>query len=121
MSRNNLTIGEVKELVNNFLNQSKPSGVNSIVGEKCIVRTYSAGVWFGTVKEKDGDEIYLTNARRINYFKTIKGISLSSVANNGVHSESRIAEPVDIVWLQPIELIACTTAAINSIEGHKSE
>ena len=126
MNINDITIGEAKQLVS-LLNNDAPSssqldkGLSGFIGEKCIIRTYSAGVWFGTVKEKSGNEIHLYNARRINYYKVIKGISLSSVANNGVHSESRIAEPVSAVWLQPIEIIPCATNAVNSIEGHESE
>ena len=29
----------------------------SLIGKKSIVRTYSAGVWFGTVDQKESDEI----------------------------------------------------------------
>lgn len=122
MNIDDLTIGQAKELSSLFgKSEAKSNGLNSLIGQKCIVRTFSAGVWFGTLKEKSSNEIYLENARRINYYKTVKGISLSSVANNGVHADSRIAEPTEIVWLQPIELIRCTEVAINSIEGHASE
>lgn len=121
MNIDDLTIGEAKQLAGIFSGEKEIFKSNSMVGRKCIIRTYSAGVWYGKVEEQSGNEIYLTYARRINFFKTIKGISLSSVANNGVHSDSKIAEPVDIIWLQPIEIIACTATAINSIEGHDHE
>lgn len=122
MSINDLTIGEVKELASFFGNKTTgQSGLDAMIGSKVIIRTYSAGVWYGVVDQKAGKEVIVKNARRINYFKVIKGISLSSVANNGVHADSRIAEPVKQVWLEAIELIPCTLDAINSIEGHDSE
>lgn len=110
-----LTTGEIKEELAALF------GLNSMIGLQVIVRTYSSGVWYGKVTQKAGKEIIVSNARRMNYFKTLKGISLSSVANNGVHRDSRIAEAVDSVWLEAIELIPCTKAAIESIERHVSE
>ncbi len=122
MSINDLTIGEAKELAALFGNTGREQvGLNSMIGSKVVVRTYSAGVWYGTIGQKSGKEVIVKNARRINYFKVVKGISLSSVANNGVHADSRIAEPVKQVWLEAVELIPCTLDAINSIEGHDSE
>ena len=119
---NDLTIGEAKELAVLFNNtESKQPGLNSMVGVKAIIRTYSAGVWYGEISQKSGKEVIVKNGRRMNYFKVIKGISLSSVANNGVHQDSRIAEAVDSVWLEAVELIPCRPAAITSIEGHASE
>ena len=121
---NNITLGELKTLQSLFNSQSNQTaeGINFAVGKKNIIRTYSAGVWFGLVTQKSGDEVIVSDARRLNYFKTKKGISLSSIANNGVHEDSRIAEPVkNPTWLKAIELIQCTEEAIISIEGHSCE
>lgn len=93
--------------------------INSrILGKKCIVRTYSAGVWFGEISEKDGNEVIVTNARRMWRWKTKKSISLSSVAIHGIdYPDSKICEPVPSVWLEAIEMIPCSEASIASIEG----
>jgi hypothetical protein len=123
MNIDDLTIGEAKQLAS-LLSGNTPTtgiGITSVIGKKAIIRTYSAGVWFGMVSEKSGDEIILSNAIRMNYFKTVSGISLSSVAVNGIHKDSRLAEPVGCVWLNPIEIIPCTDKAIISIESHKHE
>jgi hypothetical protein len=120
MNIDNLTIGQAKALAAMFGGKSEggSQGLTGMVGEKRLVRTYSAGVWFGLVAEKDGGEIILTNARRLWQWKAKAGISLSGVALSGVEeSGSRIAAPVAAVWLQPIELIACSGAAVESIEG----
>jgi ferredoxin-fold anticodon binding domain-containing protein len=91
---------------------------SSLIGKKVIIRTYSAGVHYGEIAEKEGNEVILKNSRRLWYWKTQnKGISLSEIANHGVHKESKVCEPVDLTWLQPVEIIICTKDAIKSIEG----
>lgn len=119
MNINDLTIGQLKEisvLINN--NQEKSSGLNCMIGKKVIIRTYSAGVWFGKLDQKDRNEVILSNARRMWTWWAKEGISLSSVAVNGIKKEkSKISEPVELVWLEAIEIIPCTENAINLIEA----
>lgn len=91
-----------------------------VLGKKCIIRTYSAGVWYGKVEIKEKGEIILKNARRLYYWKTNGGISLSEVSLTGLHSDSKVQAPVKNVWLQPIEIIPCTEDAIKSIEEKKN-
>lgn len=119
MNINDLTIGEAKELARLFSgNSSDNSGsLNSMIGKKCIIRTYSAGVHYGELVEKSGKEVILKNARRLWYWKTKGGISLSEVANSGVHKDSKICESVDSIWLDAIETIPCSQDAIKSIES----
>ena len=47
-----------------------------------LVRTYSAGVHFGTLASRDGREVVLTNARRL--YQWSGACSLSQVATEGV-------------------------------------
>ena len=120
---NSLTIGQAKELAALFGGaqpqpQPQHSSLNGMVGKKCIVRTYSAGVWFGEIAEKSGNEVIVKNARRMWKWWAAEGISLSSVALHGVkHDESKITEAVPAVWLEAIELIPASEKAIASIEG----
>ena len=89
-----------------------------MVGKKCIIRTYSAGVWFGEVVEKSGNEVIVKNARRMWQWWAAESISLSGVALYGIKPEkSKIAPAVESVWLEAIELIPATAKAIESIEG----
>jgi hypothetical protein len=84
----------------------------SLVGDYVIVRTYSAGVWAGVLREKVKNEVYLANARRLYRWSNIEGISLSGVSLNGLKTEeSQICAPVNIVWLEAIEIILCTDKA----------
>ena len=120
MSIENLTIKEAQELAALFGNQSTPKLDNFSVGKKVIIRTYSAGVWFGELSQKSGNEVILKNARRLWYWKAAKSISLSGVANFGIiEDDSKIAPKVESIWLEAIEIIPTTDKATDSIEGAK--
>ena len=118
MNIDNLTIGQAKELAALFSGaQPQQSGLNNMIGKKCVIRTYNAGVWFGEIAEKAGNEVIVKNARRMWRWWAAKGISLSSVALHGVkHDESKIVEAVPAVWLEAIELIPASDKAIVNIE-----
>ena len=114
MNTDNLTLDQVKELTSMFAGTVRHDGLNSMINTKCIIRTNSAGVWFGEIAEKSGDEVIIKDARRLWRWQTKQSISLSSVAKYGTeHKDSKIAPSVNSVWLKAIELIPCTTAAID--------
>ena len=119
MNLNDLTIGQAKELAKVFGNDNSNSvGLTAMIGKKCIIRTYSAGVWFGEIIEKAGMEVIVKDARRMYTWHTVKSISLSSVAIYGINqSKSKICQAVEFVNLEAIELIPCTEKAIESLEG----
>ena len=121
MNIDNLTYGDLKQIAKLFNSASiEEKTLNTFIGMKVIVRTYSAGVWFGTIKEKSKDEVIISNARRLWKWHAKEGISLSGVANFGIQDEeSRIEKAVASVWLQAIELIPCTSESIKSIEDAK--
>lgn len=92
--------------------------LNEQVGEKVIVRTYAAGVHFGTLAKKSGSEVILYDSRRLFKFKCPKSISLSDIALHGVvENESRITDVVPKLWLEAIEIISVTPMCIKSIEN----
>ena len=119
MNIDDLTLKQIKEisaLVGTKQNES--TGLNCMIGKKVIIRTYSAGVWFGELDQKDRNEVILKNARRMWRWWTKEGISLSGVAVHGINvDKSKIAEPVCMVWLEAIEIIQCSDAAIFNIES----
>lgn len=120
MNINDLTLGQLKE-INALVGSNKDqvsTGLNCMIGKKVIIRTYSAGVWFGTLEQKNGNEVIIRNARRMWRWWAKEGVSLSAVSVRGIkHEKSKIAESVDAVWLEAIEIIPCTESAIISIEG----
>lgn len=94
------------------------AGLQGMVGKKVIVRTYSAGVFYGTLKRKSGNEVILKDARRLWYWHAEKSISLSAVSLYGIkHDTSKIAAEVHEIWLEAIEIIPATEVAQKSIES----
>ncbi len=123
MKIEDLTIGQAKELAEMFSGIQKNSAnvlgsnTNRMIGQKVIIRTYSAGVWFGVLVEKDGREVILSNARRMYQWWCKEGISLSAVAIYGLNiSKSKIVEATPSVWLEAIEIIPCSEVAIKDLE-----
>lgn len=122
MNINDLTLGQCKELSTMFSTNTTvlptQDGLNGMIGEKVIIRTYSAGVWFGTLEQKAGNEVIITNARRMWRWWAAESISLSAVALHGIkHDKSKIVEAVPAVWLEAIEIIPCSDVAIKSLES----
>lgn len=119
MNIDDLTFGQIKEITSLLSagKEQKTKGLNCMIGEKVIIRTYSAGVWFGTLEQKDRNEVILRAARRMWSWWAKEGISLSSVSVHGIKQDkSKIAEVIDAVWLEAIEIIICTDVAVKSIE-----
>lgn len=86
--------------------------------QKFIVRSDKAGVFFGEIKERNGDEVTMTNVRRIWYWSG--AASLSQLAVDGVSKPKDCKFTVyvkEMIILGIIEIIPCTEEAIKSIEG----
>ena len=51
-----LTLGQIKEIQKigseKVSDSTSSNGLNEMIGKKCIVRTYVAGVWFGEIEQK---------------------------------------------------------------------
>lgn len=81
-----------------------------------LVRTYSAGVFAGTLKSLKGKEAVLTNARRIWFWAG--AASLSELAVKGTSKPAECKFPVEVpevLLTEAIEIIAVTPAARKSI------
>lgn len=89
-------------------------------GDCVLVRTYSAGVFCGTLKSREGKEVVLENARRIWFWAG--AASLSQLATTGTSKPDQCKFPpaVPAVLLtEVIEILAVSDAAKVSIEGVK--
>ena len=82
-----------------------------------IVRTYSAGVHFGYLVSRNGQEVKLTRSRRI--WSWSGALTLSELATAGLAATSKVAVAVEITLTQAIEIIECSDAAVASIEAVK--
>lgn len=84
----------------------------------CIIRTYSAGVFAGYVKERNGQEAVILNARRLWYWSG--AASLSQLAMEGVKnpSDCKFAMEVNkVVLTNVIEVIDATEEARINIKN----
>ena len=89
---------------------------DNIIGKHCIVRTYSAGVFAGTVAEIDGKVALVTQARRIWYWSG--AASLSQLATDGTSDPKNCKFPVavdEVLLTEVIEVIPTTPGAQKSI------
>jgi hypothetical protein len=85
-------------------------------GTRVLIRTYSAGVHFGTLIERNGQEVHLKEARRL--WSWQGALSLSEIAAKGCTiASSKISVPVEEILLtQAIEIIPISKESnINSL------
>ena len=86
--------------------------------KKFIIRTEKAGVFFAEIKEKNGNELVLANARRLWYWSG--AASLSQLATDGASrpNDCKFTVVVDEMTINNwIEIIPCTEKAIESINA----
>ncbi|MBR6305734.1 MAG: hypothetical protein IKR38_03005 [Bacteroidales bacterium] len=92
--------------------------MNKYINEKVIIRADRAGVFYGTLVEKDGTEVELKDCRRLWYWNG--AASISEIALSGVTRPGQCKFSVtvsSIVILGVIEIIPCTEKAVESIES----
>lgn len=94
--------------------------MNNNLNKKCIFRGDRSGVFFGTLTAKEGQEVEITNCRRLWYWNG--ACSLSELAKSGSSEPEDCKFSVTIeslTILDCIEIIPCTKKAITNIEGIK--
>lgn len=83
-----------------------------------IVRTYSAGVFAGYLESRKGQEVKLSDARRLWYWSG--AASLSELSVNGVKNPGACKFPCavpSIELMQVIEILPISDTAKKSIDG----
>lgn len=85
-----------------------------------IVRTYSAGCFAGYLKSRKGQEVVLTEARRLWYWDGASTLSQLAQSGTSKPQNCKFPEAVSLIELmQAIEIIDVTPAAKASIDGVK--
>ena len=83
----------------------------------CIIRSANAGVFAGIVESRKGDEVRLSNCRRVWYWKG--AATLSQLAIDGTSDPAGCKFPAptkDHTVLGVCEVIVCSAKARKSIE-----
>lgn len=113
MNIDNLTFGELKEIANMFNSKTKENVItHPMLGKRCLIRTYSAGVHIGNVvwiNPENAMECKLENSLRL-WSWSDGGLSLSAIANNGVVS-ARLNKTGEVMLTNAIEYIPTTEEA----------
>lgn len=83
-----------------------------------IVRGQSSGVFFGQVRERNGQEIVLVNVRKLWYWDG--ACAVEQLARDGVSQPRNCKFTVTVAEMtitDAIQIIPCTDAAQKSISG----
>lgn len=89
-----------------------------MIGKRVIVRTYSAGVHYGTLASRDGKEVVLNDSRRIWYWDGAASLSQMAVEGVSKPQNCKFSVPVaEILLTEAIEIIPATETADASISG----
>ena len=113
-----MTIDESKVIAELLGKSSRNQAIgHPMLGKRCLVRTYSAGVHIGTVEWINPDtamECKLNNALRLWKWEG-GGLSLSAVANQGIKG-GRLNRTGEVALMNAIEYIPVTDAAWSTYE-----
>ncbi len=85
-----------------------------------IVRGDRSGVFFGNIKEINGQEVVLENVRCIWYWSGAASIIQLAAEGTNKPNDCKFTMSVDeLVITDAIEIIPCTDVAVKSIKGVK--
>lgn len=83
-----------------------------------IVRTYSAGVFAGYLKKRNGKEVELSFARRIWYWAGANSLSQLAMMGSSKPEECKFSVPVDeMLVTEAIEIIKISGMAKKNIQA----
>ena len=83
-----------------------------------ICRTYSAGVFAGYLKTREGQEVVMLKARRLHYWDGAASLSQAAMEGFSKPQNCRFPQEVDeVLLLNAIEILPCTLKAQKSIKG----
>ena len=113
MNIDELTLGQIKQ-IQALIGNSQPQlhtlpATHPMIGRRCLIRTYSAGVHIGTVLDVQGMECHLKDSLRLWKWEC-GGLSLSAVANNGILG-GRLNKTGEVYLTNVIEIIPTTPVA----------
>ena len=112
---------EEKEIVVNGVTFVHKSRQKEISGEYVIIRSYSAGVFFGVIKKRDDPHrfVVMKEATRIHYWSEGTAGSISQIAMDGLkhYKGCRLAVPVyNNTIFEVVEIIPCSEKAVKNIK-----
>jgi hypothetical protein len=89
--------------------QTASADQHPMLGRRCLIRTYSAGIHIGDVEAINGMEVHLKNALRLWKWEG-GGLSISAVAANGIRG-GRLNRTGEVYLTNTIEMIPTSAMA----------
>lgn len=86
--------------------------------QKYIVRCDRAGVFFGEIKERRGDEVTMTNVRKLWYWDgacAVEHLAMEGTKKPGSCQFTVTVPEMELMGV--IQVLPCTEAAVASIEA----
>lgn len=118
MNIDNMKFGELKEIVALF-NGGAQKTPHPMVGRYVIARCYAAGVHAGVVESVDGENVILTDSRRLWKWVAKEGVALSGLAQCGL-ADGKIDVVNPQIYLTGVcELIPCSAKSEETIRAAK--
>jgi len=93
--------------------------MRDLTGRKVIARGVQSGVYFGTLVDRQGQEVELSDV--CNIWRWRGAVNLTELASRGVtqNDYNRITAPIESIVLTDIcEIIECSEDCIKSIEEY---
>ena len=116
MNIDDLTLKQIKEIQRLLISTSNiRNNDHPMIGKRCLIRTYSAGVHIGDISWINPDnsmEIKLSNSLRLWRWED-GGLSLSAIANAGIKN-GRLNKTGEVFLTNVIEMIPTTIKAEDS-------
>lgn len=92
--------------------------ISPFIGKDVVVRTCSAGVFYGCLEQMEGTEAVVSNARRVWYWAGAASLSQLSVDGTSKPEECHFPTPVALVHLtEVIEVLPLTPKAKQSLDN----
>lgn len=115
MKPETMMIDDVKYIREDALNEK----AQDIEGMECvIIRTYSAGVFLGYLKSREGKEVILVSARRLWQWYGASSISQLAVDGTSRPDDCKFpCEVPEITLTEAIEIVPCSEKARKSLQG----
>jgi hypothetical protein len=88
--------------------------------KKVIVRSNGAGVFFGELKELNGDVATMCNVRKIYYWDGAAAVEQLSVDGTSKPNDCKFTVVVEeMTIMNVLQILPCTEKAINSLSSVK--
>ena len=92
--------------------------MKNLIGKHVIVRSNMAGVFFAILKEKNGNELTLSKARK--FYRFSGANTVEDLANKGALNQDACKLTVEVdemIISEFVQILPCTEDSINNIKN----